>query len=184
MRFPSPIPAAALLAFSVAGCTSQTPASPNRVDQVSANLAQVKMPVLRSSHFEKAWGKPDVAIMSDGNYRLRYRQEDTLNFVIIESLARLSPTPAKAPDWEEPYEDPEGTTPPPAPHPQEWRRTSILGQPVRWYQNDGGSGADFPCYKTVDFALTAPDGRSGFYRISVCSDSTAKAATWIHQVSW
>lgn len=142
------------------------------------------MPVLRSGYFEKNWSQPNVDVMADGTYQLRYRQGTTLNFVIIRSLAKIEPSPATPPDWEEPHEDPEGTTPAPAPHQQSWKHTSIVGKPVKWYQEDGGSGADFPGYRTEDFSLTSPDGRTGCYRISVCSDTESKAAGWIHRVGW
>lgn len=146
------------------------------------DLSSVKMPVLRSAYLENAWGAPYVSVENDGTYLLRYRQGDTLNMVIIRSLTKLTPAPEKAPDWEEGSGDPAG--PAPVKHSQSWMRTTILGKTVKWYQNDGGGGADFPAYRTVDFALTAPDGRSGFYSIEVCSDSKSKAANWINQVSW
>lgn len=142
------------------------------------------MPVLRSAWFEKQWGKPHAEVMDDGTYRLRYRQGTTLNFVIISSLVKMEATPENPPDWEEDNDDPEGTTPAPAPHKQAWKHTTILGTPVKWYQADGGSGADFPGYRTVDFSLTAPDGRTGFYHIEVCADSGSKAAAWINHVGW
>jgi hypothetical protein len=113
---------------------------------------------------------------------LRYRQGTTLNFVIINGLTKMEPGPATPPDWEEATGDPEMGAP--AAHTQAWRHTSILGKPVKWYQTDGGGGADFPGYQTEDFSLTAPDGRTGFYRITVCSDSESKTTDWIHRVGW
>lgn len=142
------------------------------------------MPVLRSESLEKAWGKPDVSVKRDGTYQLRYRQGTTLNFVMVRSLVRMEPTPAHPPDWEEAYSDPEGIRPAPAPHHQSWKLARILGQSVKWYQNDGGSGADFPSYKTVDFPLTAPDGRKGIYQVEICTDSPAKASGWLQRLSW
>jgi hypothetical protein len=164
----------------LAGCAGP-PSSTRYPDIVSNNLAEVKMPVLRSAYFEKEWGAPAKEVMDDGTYRLRFRQGTSLNYVIIRSLASMKPAPENPPDWEEPYED---TGPAPAPHKQSWKHTTILGAPVKWYQSDGGSGADFPGYRTVDFQLTAPDGRTGFYYIEVCADSPRKAADWIHRVSW
>ncbi len=142
------------------------------------------MPVLRSGYFESKWGKPDANVMSDGTYQLRYRQGTSLNFVIIHSLIEMKPTPATPPDWAEAHYDPEGLSPAPPAHQQSWKKTTILGKAVKWYQEDGGSGADFPGYRTEDFSLTSPDGRTGYYRITVCTDSENKAADWIHRVGW
>lgn len=55
---------------------------------------------------------------------------------------------------------------------------------MKWYQSAGDSGADFPSYETVDFTLTAPDGRTGHYRVEVSTDSPLKAADWIKRVNW
>ena len=176
-----PILSACAFGLCLTACV--TPA-PDKKSFDSNNIAEAKTPVLRSTYFEKEWGKPNVEVMADGTYRLRYRQGTTLNFVIIKSLTEMKATPENPPDWKEAHEDPMGTTPAPAPHKQSWKHTTILGKPVKWYQADGGSGADFPAYRTTDFSLTAPDGRTGFYRIDVCSDSSGKAADWIHRVSW
>ena len=165
-------------------CVEHAPSPKRHADTVSHNLSEAKTPVLRSAHFDKAWGKPDTEVMSDGTYMLRYRQGTTLNFVIIKSLSEMKQVPENPPDWEEAYEDPMGTRPAPPSHKQSWRHTMILGKPVKWYKNDDGSGADFPAYRTVDFPLTAPDGRTGFYRIVVCADSPEKAEQWICRVGW
>lgn len=178
-----PLHSLCAIALCLASCASPPPSSAREMVETD-KLASVKMPVLRSSYFEKKWGAPDVEGLSGGGYRLRYRQGTTLNFVIIEGLTKMEPVPANPPDWEEPHDDPEGTTPAPAPHKQAWRHTTIAGVPVKWFQADGGSGADFPAYRTVDFAATAPDGRAGRYRITVCSDEDRKAADWIHRVNW
>ena len=171
------------LMLTLSACTPTTPGS-GGPDIISNNLSEVKMPVLRSAWCESHWGKPVTEVMDDGTYQLRYRLSTALNFLIIESLAQMKTAPTSPPDWEEPHDDPEGTTPAPPAHKQSWRHTTILGQPVKWYQADGGSGADFPAYRTVDFQLTAADGRTGFYHITVCSDLETKAADWIHRVGW
>lgn len=178
-----PLFSACAFVFCLTACAPPVQPS-SRSETVSNNLSDVRMPVLRSAYFESKWGKPDIEVMADGTYRLRYRQGTTLNFVVIQSLTKMNPAPAAAPDWEEAHDDPEGTTPAPPPHKQSWKHTTILGQPVKWYQADGGSGADFPAYRTTDFSLTTADGRTGIYQITVTSDSGTKAADWIHRVNW
>jgi len=184
MRFRSlKIPAMLVTGLALASCT--TPASNTAIgsaarrEQVSSDLKDAKVPILRSSYFERDWGAPDVAIFDDGTYRLRFRQGTSLNFVIIQGLLEASPAPATPPDWSDEYL--ENTAPS---HKQSWRFTSILGIPVKWYQSAGDSGADFPSYETVDFTLTAPDGRTGHYRVEVSTDSPLKAADWIKRVNW
>lgn len=181
---PFVLPLLSIFALGLAGCAHSGSISSPAVEDISENLADSKTPVLSSAYLEKEWGKPNITVKTDGTYRLRYRLGTTLNFVVISSLTRLEPAPEKAPDWKEPHDDPEGTTPEPPPHKQSWKETKILGSKVKWYQADGGSGADFPAYQTVDFSLVAPDGRTGFYQIMVCSDKESKAAAWINRVNW
>lgn len=182
MRF-LPILAITCLAVSCAPPSSRTPES-RALQETGGYLSQVKMPVIRSSYFEKNWGQPDVTTFEDGGYRLRYRQGTTLNYVFIQGLAKADPVPATPPDWtEEVWDDRKGTLSL-AYHKQPWRETTILGTRVKWYQNDSGGGADFPCYKTVDFTLTGPDGRTGAYRISVCTTNAEEATDWITRVNW
>jgi hypothetical protein len=182
MRFVPSALCVLLSGFGLVSCVDPVaPVKTGSGGEVSENLADAKMPLLRSAYFEREWGKPHVAVNGDGSYMLRYRQGTTLNYVFIHGLPSMEPVPANPPAWTEAHED-ESAAPPP--HEQSWKQTKILGQPVKWYKNDDGSGADFPCYKTVDFTLTAPDGRAGFYRVEVCTDSPTKAADWIHRVGW
>ena len=175
----------AMLATGLVLASCTTPASNSAIEsavqtkQVSSDLKDAKIPILRSSYFEKNWGAPDVAVFNNGTYRLRFRQGTSLNYVIIQGLLEASPAPATPPDWSD--EDLESTAPS---HKQSWRFTSILGTPVKWYQSAGESGADFPSYETVDFSLTASDGRTGYYRVEVSTDSAPKAADWIKRVNW
>jgi hypothetical protein len=182
MRFPLlPIFALCMLAAS---CTDPALLPQGESRTTSSDLSSVKIPVLRSPYCEKNWGAPEIQVEEDGGYFLRYRQGTSLNYVFIYGLVKPEPVPATPPDWkEESFNDATGF-PTIIPHKQSWRETTILGKPVKWYQNDSGGGADFPCYKTVDFSLTAPDGRIGHYRVSVCSDTEAKAADWIKRVDW
>ncbi|MFT3991436.1 MAG: hypothetical protein QM680_08490 [Luteolibacter sp.] len=178
--------AAIVVSSLLPSCSTESPASLPAVEKTveqPADLSSAKVPALRSAWLDRNWGAPEVRIDDDGGYRLRYRQGTTLNFVFIYGLVRAEPVPAKPKDWEEETHDP-GELPGLRYHKQSWRTVSVLGKSVKWYQNDGGSGADFPCYKTVDFALTAPDGRKGFYRIEVCATTAAEAATLMRKASW
>ncbi|MFT4176682.1 MAG: hypothetical protein QM627_08485 [Luteolibacter sp.] len=150
--------------------------------EVSADLSLAKVPVLSSTWLEKNWGAPRVEVDREGHYHLMYRQGTSLNFVHIYGMTRGEPVPAKPKDWEEQYDN--GYTLAIRYNKQSWRTMSILGKSVKWYQNDGGSGADFPCYKTVDFELTDPNGRKGFYRIESCAISAKDAASWMRRVNW
>lgn len=55
------------------------------------------------------------------------------------------------------------------PYKQSWKSSQIAGQKVRWYQEDEGSGADFPAFSTEHFAITTASGQKEFYKILVCS---------------
>jgi len=158
-----------------------TVSSDEQVDSQDITLA--KVPVLRST-LEGSWGRPRVSVNADGSYRLTYRQGTTLNFVFVDGLVNPPPVPATPPQWsEESFNEKKGE-PELIYHSQNWRQTQIMGKSVRWYQNDGGSGADFPAYRTVPFQLTAPDGRTATYRVEVCSTSAEQAGKWIRQVGW
>ena len=52
---------------------------------------------------------------------------------------------------------------------QKWRHAVIAGQPVRWYQNDEGSGADSPMFKTENFAITTTLGTTEYDQVLVSS---------------
>lgn len=178
MRFP--LLPAMFPCLMLVSCVDPKPPTASEVRETSGDLAEAKVPVLRSAYLEKNWGLPQITTYSDGSYRMRFRQGNTLNYVFIHGLVKPSATPNQPPDVEE-YVAIDG---PAKLTKQSWRSAVILGSSVKWYQNDTGGGADFPCYKTVDFALTAPDGRKGHYRIEVCADSEAKAAQWIRKVNW
>ena len=55
------------------------------------------------------------------------------------------------------------------PYKQAWKSSLIAGQTVRWYQQDEGSGADYPGFSTEHFAITTSSGQKEFYEIIVCS---------------
>ncbi len=175
--------AAFVIAASLLASNTSTQAKPKRtssdVIETSGDLREVKMPVLRSDYFEKKWGKPDVTTFSDGSYRMRFREGKTLNYFFIFGVTHPKPTPAVPPDW---FEEDLGRPTPP--HKQEWQTAKILRKTVKWYQADGGTGADFPNFNTVAFSLTAPDGRTGSYRIVASCISKKNAADWIQRVNW
>lgn len=63
-----------------------------------------------------------------------------------------------------------GETPlPPPGKPQSWKYTQIVGQTVRWFQQDEGSGADFPGFATEVFGVTNAKGKMEYFKIIICS---------------
>ncbi len=178
LRFLSLVVAGGIFAFSPTAGARAPRKSPGAVE-IGTDVSAVKMPVLRSAYFEKQWGKPDVVAYSDGSYRMRFRQGTTLNYFFIYGCTSAQPVPKTPPEWSA---DGAGEAMPS--HKQEWQMAKILGKAVKWYQADGGSGADFPSYQTVDFSMTAPDGRVGIYRIIASSTSKKSAGDWIARVNW
>jgi len=68
------------------------------------------------------------------------------------------------------------------PYKQKWRHAVIAGQPVRWYQNDEGSGADFPMFKTENFAITTSRGTTEYYQVLVSSGMQGDYVSQIDQM--
>lgn len=143
------------------------------------------VPILKSDYFEQHWKLESQGTTRDGGHQIVYRNGTSLNMVIIESMPKASsPVPSTPPPIRFTVEDPNEPYGALRERPQPWRNTTILGQSVRWFQVDEGSGADFPAYETVVFPLTHPDGRKGFYRIRVLAENADSAQRWISKVNW
>lgn len=81
-----------------------------------------------------------------------------------------------------------GETPQPPPgKAQTWKYTQILGQNVRWYQEDEGSGADFPAFVTEVFPVNNKQGKREYYQIIVChgmqGNYTREIDAWMRDVT-
>jgi len=50
--------------------------------------------------------------------------------------------------------------------PQIWKKSNILGQDVRWYQEFTPNSERGAIFKTEGFQLKHPDGRKGNYRVT------------------
>lgn len=100
---------------------------------------------------------------SDG---VRYTDpKSSLVFLYIRKMSGPGPALTTPPLIEQMYS---GETPQPPPgKPQTWKYTQILGQNVRWYQQDMGSGADFPGFATEVFPVTNAKGQREYYKIIV-----------------
>lgn len=119
---------------------------------------------LHSPMLEKKW-TPEV--QADG---VRYTDPNSsLQFLFIRKVSGPSPVLSEAP-LVTPigYGDPMADTKK-KPYKQSWKSSLIAGQTVRWYQEDEGSGADFPGFSTEHFAVTTRSGKQEFYKIIVCS---------------
>lgn len=109
----------------------------------------------------------------------------SLNFFFIRKVSGPDPSMATPPLIQQMYS---GETPQPPPgKPQSWKYTQIVGQTVRWYQQDEGSGADFPGFVTEAFAVTNRTGQREYYKIIVCHGMGPNYVTeidsWLRGVS-
>lgn len=120
---------------------------------------------------------------SDG---IRYTNpKSSLVMFYIRKVAAPAAPMAQPPLIQQMYS---GETPQPPPGiPQMWKFTQILGQTVRWYQQDMGSGADFPGFATEPFAVTNAQGKRGYYQIIVThgmgSGYVNEIDSWLRGVS-
>ena len=101
---------------------------------------------------------------SDG---VRYTDpKSSLVFLYIRKMSGPGPAMTTPPLIQQMYS---GETPQPPPgKPQAWKYTQILGQNVRWYQQDMGGGADFPGFATEVFPVSNAKGQREYYKIIVC----------------
>ncbi len=95
--------------------------------------------------------------------------KSSLQFLYIRKVSGPSPVLIEAPlitpiGYGDPMADHKKK-----PYKQPWKSSLIAGQTVRWYQEDEGSGADFPGFSTEHFAITTSSGQKEFYKIIVCS---------------
>lgn len=106
----------------------------------------------------------------------------SLNFLAIRRVD--GPGPARSePPLVTPigYGDPDNTDQK-KPYKQAWKYTTIAGQNVRWYQEDEGSGADFPAFSTEPFAITNASGKKEYYRVIVCDGMQGNYVAKIDQM--
>lgn len=111
--------------------------------------------------------------------------KSSLTFFFIRKMAGPGPAMAQPPLIQPMYA---GETPQPPPgKPQFWKYTKILGQNVRWYQEDEGSGADFPAFVTEVFAIINAQGKREYYKIVVChgmgSNYVSEIDSWMRGVA-
>lgn len=120
---------------------------------------------------------------SDG---VRYTDpKSSLVFLYIRKMSGPGPAMATPPLIQQMYS---GETPQPPPgKPQSWKYTQILGQNVRWYQQDMGGGADFPGFATEVFPVTNAKGQREYYKIIVCHGMgpgyVSQIDSWLRGVS-
>ena len=153
--------------------------------QGARDLLGVTVPVLRSHGLERVWGAPKIQRDGSGGYVLTYADPNRpftklMIHGMAEPLPKLSAPPLKGGermvnDTLSGYEEK-----------QEWRKVTILGEDVRWFQESASSGADGAYFSTEGFSLKAADGRKGYYRLVAehCDTATADVSRWFGSVSF
>ncbi|MDQ8189259.1 hypothetical protein [Roseibacillus persicicus] len=175
-----PFLAAALV--GLAACSStDTPDNAN----LPATTLDVDAPVLTARGLGKGWEQQWQTVSNDGqSYEIRYRhQSDPFEQLVIYGSTKPLPKMTKPPVLTTPsrdglYEDDPGIK-----TPQSWKSTRVMGQTVRWYQEDVADGADGSYYSTEGFSLTSPEGKTGYYRL-VIESVTGAAPARFSKVGW
>lgn len=168
MKQQMPLALSALSLFSLSSCI-------NPSDKAVSDTVSLHQPALASR-----W---QVQEREDG---VRYVDpQSSLTFLYIRKKAGPGPVLAQPPLIQPMYA---GETPQPPPgKAQTWKSTQILGQNVRWYQEDEGSGADFPAFVTEVFPVTNKQGKREYYQIIVChgmqGNYTREIDAWMRDVT-
>ncbi len=149
------------------------------------DLNGATVPVLRAKGLEQVWGEPKIKSDGQGGYLLTYADpKKPFTRLMIHGMIKPLPKLSKPPlmGGEEMVRD----TLTGYRRPQEWRKLSILGEQVRWFQESASSGADGAYFSTEGFTLKAPDGRKGYYRLQAehGDDASAEVARWFGSVSF
>jgi hypothetical protein len=162
---------AVVMTVALAGCGTDrignwelATARQERALRAGGDLYGVTVPVLKAPGLERVWGAPRILRDGEGGYVLVYTdpRRPTSRLMIHGMAAPLpklsSPPPLRgggmrnntlAGDVQE----------------QEWRTVRVLGEKVRWFQQTAGGGVNGAYFSTEGFALKAPNGRKGHYRL-------------------
>jgi hypothetical protein len=148
----------------------------------TSSLRGLKTPVLLSPILAKTWGVPTKESSPEGFYRLSYQDPNKpFERLVIYGSPRPFPSLITPPKMsKDTMVNGELGSIEVA---QKWRATTILGKPVRWYQESAGGGADGAYYETEGFALTDPDGKTGYYHLVIESITDAAPARF-RNVGW
>jgi hypothetical protein len=135
----------------------------------AADLSGVSIPIVAST-LEESWGKPAIEVSTEGAYRLTYANPaKPFDRLMIHGFPKpLPPAPANPPDISgQDMINGELT----ATHtPQVWKTSSVKGNPIRWYQESEGGGADGAYFATEGIMLKSIDFRTGYYRFVMEGD--------------
>lgn len=153
--------------------------------QGASDLLGVTVPVLRSQGLERVWGAPKIKRDGKGGYLLTYadpKRPFTRLMIhgMTEGLPKLSSPPPfggehMVNDTLTGYEKE-----------QQWRKVTILGEEVRWFQESASGGADGAYFSTEGFSRKAADGRKGYFRLvaEYGDDASADVERWFGSVSF
>ncbi len=151
--------------------------------ETSETLEGVTIPHLVSAKLEKAWGKPEMWVLEDGSYGIRYRNPDPASpFEVVTILGFAKPTPALASAPDQSFDEIVDGELSSVERPQDWQavKLTIAGdtegkRELRYFREYAGGGADGPRDSTNTFTVTA-NGKTGYYVVIVdtITDATKK----------
>lgn len=166
----------AVAAFALSACSSTAP---------PATSLDVDVPVLTSKGLGKGWKQQWQTVSDDGqSYELRFKHQTApFEQLVIYGSTKPFPKLANPPVLTKPSMDGLYENDPGIKTPQSWQSTQVMGQTIRWYQEDVSGGADGSYYSTEGFSLTSPDGKMGYYRL-VIESVTGAAPARFSKVGW
>jgi hypothetical protein len=159
---------------------------PYFMSDAPGSLDEVRVPVAQSRILEVRWGKPELSVLSDGSYLLKYQQDESgFERLLVIGSPAIFGTAASPPSYMEQIYDEEAREPKLVEQQPEWVVGNALGRSVRYAMSSAGSGADPQEFATETFRASAPDGRSGSYRIFASSNiGQSTAASYLATVTW
>ncbi len=150
------------------------------------SLAAVMVPVAQSRVLEVRWGRPELRVLADGSYMLKYQKDESgfERLLVIGSPGSFAVAGSPPSYFEEEYDE-VAREPKLVKRQPEWSTVSVMGRSVRYAMSSAGSGADPQEFATETFRATGPDGRGGSYRIFASSNiGQSTAASYLTTVTW
>lgn len=151
--------------------------------EAAETLEGITIPHLVSKSLAENWGKPEIWVLEDGSYGIRYLNPDPDSpFEVVTILGFASPTPALTSAPDQAFDEMVNGELTSVERPQSWKsvKVSISGategkQKLQYFREYAGGGADGPRDSTNTFSLTK-NGQAGYYIVVVdtITDATKK----------